>query len=131
MACMPMLSRLLLIVYGGIGDTIPMVGGAVIPTMVGDGTAGTVRAGASAGVAGTVAVGGAITIITTIPIITVGIMEAAIGVAAMAGTVEVFIPIAAIRVREAPMWCTEAMVAGVREPMAGRTGAMRKVLHVA
>lgn len=128
MACMPMLSRLLLIVYGGIGDIIPMVGGAVIPTMVGDGTAGTVRAGASAGVAGTVAVGGAI---TTIPIITVGIMEAAIGVAAMAGKVEAFIPIAVIRAREAPVRCTEAMAAGVREPMAGRTGAMRKVLHVA
>ena len=97
MACMPMLSRLLLIVYGGIGDIIPMVGGAI----------------------------------TTIPIITVGIMEAAIGVAAMAGKVEVFIPIAVIRAREAPVRCTEAMAAGVREPMAGRTGAMRKVLHVA
>lgn len=50
---------------GGIGAITLMVG-AVILTMAGDGTAGTVRAGALAGAAGTAVAGGDITI-TIIP----------------------------------------------------------------
>ena len=50
---------------GGIGAITLMVG-AVILTMAGDGTAGTVRAGALAGAAGTAVAGGDIIITITI-----------------------------------------------------------------
>lgn len=61
---------------GGIGAITLMVG-AVILTMAGDGTAGTVRVGVSAGAAGTAVVGGdTIIITTTTTIILDGIMEA-------------------------------------------------------
>ena len=100
MVCMLMLSQHLRTVYGGIGDTILMAGGAVIPTMAGDGTAGMARTGTldSAGEAGTEVAGGDI-IITILLIMAAGIMEATIGEEAMAGTVEVFIPIAVHPVR--------------------------------
>ena len=77
---------------GGIGAITLMVG-AVILTMAGDGTVGTVRAGALAGAAGT-AVAGGDTIITIIPdIIPVAVVigEAAIG--------EMHIPIDVLMVR--------------------------------
>ena len=67
---------------GGIGAITLMVG-AVILTMAGDGTAGTVRAGALAGAAGTAVAGGdiiiTITIIPDIIPVAVVIGEAAIG----------------------------------------------------
>ena len=69
---------------GGIGAITLMVG-AVILTMAGDGTAGTVRAGALAGAAGTAVAGGDI-----IPVAVV-IGEAAIG--------EMHIPIDVLMVR--------------------------------
>ncbi len=99
MACMPMLSRLLLIVYGGIGDTIPMVGGAVIPTMVGVGTAGMARVGTLdiVGEVGMEAAGGD-TITTIILIMTAGITEVAIGKEAIVGVAVAFIPIAVLQV---------------------------------
>lgn len=81
---------------GGIGAITLMVG-AVILTMAGDGTAGTVRAGALAGAAGTAVAGGDIIIIITITIIpdiipvAVVIGEAAIG--------EMHIPIDVLMVR--------------------------------
>ena len=69
-----------------------MVGAAIL-TMAGDGTAGTVRVGVSAGAAGTAVVGGdTIIITTTTTIILDGIMEAvAIG--------EMHIPIDVLTVR--------------------------------
>ena len=54
-----------------------MVGAAIL-TMAGDGTAGTVRVGVSAGAAGTAVVGGDTIIITTTTIILDGIMEAVV-----------------------------------------------------
>ena len=84
------------IACGGIGAITLMVG-AVILTMAGDGTAGTVRAGALAGAAGTAVAGGDIIIIITITIIpdiipvAVVIGEAAIG--------EMHIPIDVLMVR--------------------------------
>ncbi len=61
---------------GGIGAITLMVGAAIL-TMAGDGTAGTVRVGVSAGAAGTAVVGGdTIIITTTTTIILDGIMEA-------------------------------------------------------
>ena len=77
---------------GGIGAITLMVG-AVILTMAGDGTAGTVRAGALAGAAGTAVVGGdPIIITTTTTLLLDGIMEAvAIG--------EMHIPIDVLMVR--------------------------------
>ena len=83
------------IACGGIGAITLMVG-AVILTMAGDGTAGTVRAGALAGAAGTAVAGGDIIIITItiipdiIPVAVV-IGEAAIG--------EMHIPIDVLMVR--------------------------------
>ena len=84
------------IACGGIGAITLMVG-AVILTMAGDGTAGTVRAGALVGAAGTAVAGGDIIIIITITIIpdiipvAVVIGEAAIG--------EMHIPIDVLMVR--------------------------------
>ena len=83
------------IACGGIGAITLMVG-AVILTMAGDGTAGTVRAGALAGAAGTAVAGGdiIIIIISIIPdIIPVAVVigEAAIG--------EMHIPIDVLMVR--------------------------------
>ena len=77
---------------GGIGAITLMVG-AVILTMAGDGTAGTVRAGALAGAAGTAVAGGdiTITIIPDIILVAVVIGEAAIG--------EMHIPIDVLMVR--------------------------------
>ena len=77
---------------GGIGAITLMVGAAIL-TMAGDGTAGTVRVGVSAGAAGTAVVGGdTIIITTTTTIILDGIMEAvAIG--------EMHIPIDVLTVR--------------------------------
>ena len=79
---------------GGIGAITLMVG-AVILTMAGDGTAGTVRAGALAGAAGTAVAGGdiiiTITIIPDIIPVAVVIGEAAIG--------EMHIPIDVLMVR--------------------------------
>ena len=77
---------------GGIGAITLMVGAAIL-TMAGDGTAGTVRVGVSAGAAGTAVVGGdTIIITTTTTIILDGIMEAvAIG--------EMHIPIDVLMVR--------------------------------
>ena len=81
---------------GGIGAITLMVGAAIL-TMAGDGTAGTVRAGALAGAAGTAVAGGDIIIIITITIIpdiipvAVVIGEAAIG--------EMHIPIDVLMVR--------------------------------
>lgn len=62
------LSRHSPIVCGGIGAITPMVGAAIL-TMVGDGTVGMDRAGASVGAAGMQAVGGDIIITTTTIII--------------------------------------------------------------
>ena len=62
---------------GGIGAITLMVGAAIL-TMAGDGTAGTVRVGVSAGAAGTAVVGGDTIIITTTTIILDGIMEAVV-----------------------------------------------------
>ena len=80
---------------GGIGAITLMVG-AVILTMAGDGTAGTVRAGALAGAAGTVVAGGdTIITITIIPdIIPVAVV---IGEAVAIG--EMHIPIDVLMVR--------------------------------
>ena len=84
------------IACGGIGAITLMVG-AVILTMAGDGTAGTVRAGGLAGAAGTAVGGGDIISIITITIIpdiipvAVVIGEAAIG--------EMHIPIDVLMVR--------------------------------
>ena len=77
---------------GGIGAITLMVG-AVILTMAGDGTAGTVRAGALAGPAGTAVAGGDITITIIPDIIPVAVVigEAAIG--------EMHIPIDVLMVR--------------------------------
>ena len=76
MVCMHTLSRHLPIVCGGTGAITLMVGAAIL-TMAGDGTAGTVRVGVSAGAAGTAVVGGdTIIITTTTTIILDGIMEA-------------------------------------------------------
>ena len=79
---------------GGIGAITLMVG-AVILTMAGDGTAGTVRAGALAGAAGTAVAGGdiiiTITIIPDIIPVAVVIGEVAIG--------EMHIPIDVLMVR--------------------------------
>ena len=77
---------------GGIGAITLMVG-AVILTMAGDGTAGTVRAGALAGAAGTAVAGGDITITIIPDIIPVAVVigEAAIG--------EMHIPIDVLMVR--------------------------------
>ena len=77
---------------GGIGAITLMVG-AVILTMAGDGTAGTVRAGALAGAAGTAVAGGDITISIVPDIIRVAVVigEAAIG--------EMHIPIDVLMVR--------------------------------
>ena len=82
-------------VCGGIGAITLMVGAAIL-TMAGDGTAGTVRAGALAGAAGTAVAGGdTIITITIIPdIIPVAVVigeEAAIG--------EMHIPIDVLMVR--------------------------------
>ena len=100
MACTLMLSRHFPIVCGGTGDITLMAGGAVIPTMIGDGTAGIARIGisASVGEVGTETVGGD-TIITIILIMAAGIMEAAIGEAATVGTAEASIPIAVRQAR--------------------------------
>lgn len=85
MVCTHMLSRHLPTAYGGIGAITLMVG-AVILTMAGDGTVGTVRAGALAGAAGT-AVAGGDTIITIIPdIIPVAV---AIGEVAVIGEIPI------------------------------------------
>ena len=71
MACMLTHSLHSPIVCGGIGVITPTVG-AAIPTMAGDGTAGTVPVGASDGEAGMQVAGGdTITIIIIILIITV------------------------------------------------------------
>ena len=80
---------------GGIGAITLMVG-AVILTMAGDGTAGTVRAGALAGAAGTAVAGGdTIITITIIPdIIPVAVV---IGEAVAIG--EMHIPIDVLMVR--------------------------------
>ena len=95
MACMPTHFLPSATACGGIGAITLMVG-AVILTMAGDGTAGTVRAGALAGAAGTAVAGGDTIIITTIiPDI---ILVAAIG-AADIGTEAVYIPIAVLRGR--------------------------------
>lgn len=97
MACMPTHSLPSATACGGIG-AITLMAGADILTMVGDGTAGTVRAGDSAGAgeAGTAVAGGDTIIITTIiPDI---ILVAAIG-AADIGTEAVYIPIAVLRGR--------------------------------
>ena len=90
MVCTHMLSRHLPTAYGGIGAITLMVG-AVILTMAGDGTVGTVRAGALAGAAGTVVAGtaeaGGDTIITIIPdIIPVAV---AIGEVAVIGEIPI------------------------------------------
>lgn len=77
MVCMHTLSRHLPIVCGGTGAITLMVGAAIL-TMAGDGTAGTVRVGVSAGAAGTAVVGGDTIIITTTTIILDGIMEAVV-----------------------------------------------------
>lgn len=89
MACTHTLSPLSPTACGGTGVITPTAG-AAIPIMAGDGTAGTVRAGASAGAAGMAAAGGdTITIIITIiPIITDGIMAVAdTGVVAAIGEI--------------------------------------------
>lgn len=93
MACMHTLFRHSPILCGGTGAITLLVGAAIL-TMVGDGTAGTVRAGVSAGAAGTAVAGGdTITTITTI--IPVGITDT--GEVADIG--EMPIPIGALTVR--------------------------------
>lgn len=76
MVCMLTLSRHSPIVCGGIGAITPMVGAAIL-TMVGDGTVGMDRAGASVGADGMQAVGG--DTITTTTIIIRDITTAVIG----------------------------------------------------
>ena len=84
---------------GGIGAITLMVGAAIL-TMAGDGTAGTVRAGALAGAAGTAVAGGdiiiTITIIPDIIPVAVVIGEVAIGEVAIG---EMHIPIDVLMVR--------------------------------
>lgn len=84
MASMPTLSRPIPIVCGGIGVITPTAG-VVIPTMVGDGTVGTVRAGASVGAAGTAVDGGDIIIIIIIPDITTAVTGVVITGVAVTG----------------------------------------------